>query len=217
MPLHPDAQQYLDFRNQNGYRPVDELDPDAGGEQAKRFALVTRGEDVASVKDREIPGPYGPIPPAGVPPQARNDAAAGGLFSWRRLGDGQFGYGRSSLSLMGKRGAVCGGVRELPACAGIQVSRRGGRFRTQRQNGLPNTPPNLKVTRRNSPIAGTSAGGNLAAVVSLMARDRGGPPIVFQLLMVPITDYNFETDSYTENAEGYGLTSKAMKCTGDII
>src|SRR5262249_39147174 len=38
-------------------------------------------------------------------------------------------------------------------------------------------------------VGGGSAGGNLAAAVALMARDRGGPPIVFQLLQLPVLDF----------------------------
>ncbi|MCY3622203.1 MAG: alpha/beta hydrolase [Gammaproteobacteria bacterium] len=60
-------------------------------------------------------------------------------------------------------------------------------------------------------VAGDSAGGNLAAVVAQMARDRGGPPIAFQLLVYPVTDgVNFDRASYRDNAEGYLLTAEAM-------
>lgn len=59
-------------------------------------------------------------------------------------------------------------------------------------------------------VGGTSAGANLAAAVPLMARDRGHPPIAFQLLVYPITDGGMETPSYRENAEGYFLTRAAM-------
>lgn len=56
-------------------------------------------------------------------------------------------------------------------------------------------------------VAGESAGGNLAAVVCLMAQDRGGPPLVFQLLAYPSTNLaTLETDSYRAFAKGYGLT-----------
>ncbi|TMA64970.1 MAG: alpha/beta hydrolase, partial [Deltaproteobacteria bacterium] len=57
---------------------------------------------------------------------------------------------------------------------------------------------------------GDSAGGNLAAVVTLMARDRGGPKLVYQLLIYPATDVDFETRSCRENAEGYFLTRADM-------
>ena len=60
-------------------------------------------------------------------------------------------------------------------------------------------------------VSGDSAGGNLAAVVAQMARDEAGPPLVFQLLVYPVTNgHVFETASYRENAEGYMLTAEAM-------
>ena len=45
-------------------------------------------------------------------------------------------------------------------------------------------------------VVGNSVGGNMAAMVALMAKDRGGPKISFQLLFYPATDANFETASY---------------------
>jgi acetyl esterase len=60
-------------------------------------------------------------------------------------------------------------------------------------------------------VGGDSAGGNLAAVVALMARDRGGPPLAFQLLVYPIIDCDTETWSYRQFAEGFGLTRAAMR------
>jgi acetyl esterase len=59
-------------------------------------------------------------------------------------------------------------------------------------------------------IGGDSAGGNLAAVVALMARDRGAPSLVHQLLVYPVTDAACATVSYRENADGYLLTKAAM-------
>ena len=60
-------------------------------------------------------------------------------------------------------------------------------------------------------VAGWSAGGNLAAVVSQLARDAGGPAIVGQLLMTPVTDCDMDTGSYRENADGYVLTKPLME------
>ena len=60
-------------------------------------------------------------------------------------------------------------------------------------------------------VAGDSAGGNLAAVVAQMARDRREPAIAFQLLVYPVTDgVNFDRASYRDNADGYLLTAEAM-------
>jgi acetyl esterase len=44
-----------------------------------------------------------------------------------------------------------------------------------------------------------------------MARDRGGPPICFQLLVYPVTDFSFDTPSYRDNAEGYFLRRTSME------
>jgi acetyl esterase len=60
-------------------------------------------------------------------------------------------------------------------------------------------------------VAGDSAGGNLAAVTALRIRDEGGPRLLGQLLIYPVTDYiEPGTPSMQENAEGYGLTRAGM-------
>jgi acetyl esterase len=59
-------------------------------------------------------------------------------------------------------------------------------------------------------VSGDSAGGNLAAVVAQIARDREKPSICFQLLIYPVIDAACDTPSYSENAEGYFLTKDAM-------
>jgi len=60
-------------------------------------------------------------------------------------------------------------------------------------------------------VAGDSAGGNLAAVVALGARDRGGPAIAFQLLVYPALDAAGDTGSWREYAEGFYLTAAGMR------
>jgi acetyl esterase len=58
-------------------------------------------------------------------------------------------------------------------------------------------------------VGGMSAGANLAATVTHMARDRGGPALIFQLLLVPVTDFRLlSTPSLEEYAEGYFLTKE---------
>ena len=59
-------------------------------------------------------------------------------------------------------------------------------------------------------VGGDSAGGNLAAAVTLRVRGRLRRPPAFQLLIYPITDCNLNTGSYLDNAEGYLLTRPAM-------
>jgi acetyl esterase len=61
-------------------------------------------------------------------------------------------------------------------------------------------------------VGGDSAGGNLAAVTALRIRDEGGPKLIGQLLLYPVTDFHTSgTPSYAENAEGYGLTRATME------
>jgi acetyl esterase len=60
-------------------------------------------------------------------------------------------------------------------------------------------------------VGGDSAGGNLAAAAALRIRDEGGPALLGQLLIYPVTDYYTPgTPSYRENADGYGLTRDTM-------
>ena len=67
------------------------------------------------------------------------------------------------------------------------------------------------VDARRIAVGGDSAGGNLAAAVTLMARDRGGPALAFQLLVYPVTDHAFDTPSYRAFGKGYALTETAMR------
>ena len=69
----------------------------------------------------------------------------------------------------------------------------------------------INVDGKRLAVAGNSVGGNMAAVVSLMAKDKGTPAIKFQLLLWPVTDANFNTSSYNQYAEGHFLTKNMMK------
>ena len=68
----------------------------------------------------------------------------------------------------------------------------------------------LKINAKQIAVGGDSAGGNLATVMALMARDAGGPPISFQVLIYPGTDQRMEHPSIKRNGEGYLLTEKSM-------
>jgi acetyl esterase len=60
-------------------------------------------------------------------------------------------------------------------------------------------------------VAGMSAGGNLAAIVALLAREQGGPSIEYQLLIVPVLDCDLDRASYFENISGLGLEREEMR------
>jgi acetyl esterase len=62
----------------------------------------------------------------------------------------------------------------------------------------------------NLVVGGDSAGGNLSAVVSLMSRERKGPHITAQVLIYPVTDLSYDTESYREFNNGFGLDRDLM-------
>ena len=68
----------------------------------------------------------------------------------------------------------------------------------------------LDIDADNLAVAGDSAGGNLATVMCLKARDEAGPSIKHQVLIYPVTDGAMDTGSYVENGEGYMLSRDTM-------
>jgi acetyl esterase len=69
----------------------------------------------------------------------------------------------------------------------------------------------LNIDAARMAVAGDSAGGNMAAVVSILAAERGGPRISSAVLFYPVTAADFETASYRQFAEGYFLTRASMQ------
>ncbi len=68
----------------------------------------------------------------------------------------------------------------------------------------------IGVDGKKLAVAGNSVGGNMAAVVALMAKDKHGPEIKLQVLFWPVTNASFDTPSYLEYAEGRFLTRNMM-------
>lgn len=69
----------------------------------------------------------------------------------------------------------------------------------------------LNIDSSRLAVAGDSVGANMATVVALLSKNRGGPKIDYQVLFYPVTDADFETESYKEFKNGYWLSRKAMK------
>ena len=74
----------------------------------------------------------------------------------------------------------------------------------------------LNVDASRLAIAGDSVGGNMSAVVTLLAKERGGPKIAYQVLFYPLLDYLGDTGSYRTYADGPWLTTKTMKWMFDL-
>ena len=69
----------------------------------------------------------------------------------------------------------------------------------------------LRIDPLRLAVAGDSVGGNMAAAVTLMANQRRGPKIAFQVLFYPVTDSGFDTPSYNQFGDGPWLTKRAMQ------
>lgn len=71
--------------------------------------------------------------------------------------------------------------------------------------------PEINVDGKRLAVVGNSAGGNLAAAVALMSKDKKAPELKLQVLFWPVTDANFETVSYNQFARDRFLTKDMMK------
>ena len=69
----------------------------------------------------------------------------------------------------------------------------------------------IRVDGRRLAIVGNSVGGNMTAAVALMAQHKGGPELKCQVMLWPVTDANFDTESYLEYPDGYFLSRAMMK------
>jgi acetyl esterase len=213
MQLDPQMKAILDRAAAAGGKPFHEMTPTEA-----RAALETLFEDfrgqpkeVAKTEDRKIPGPAGDIP----------------IRIYTPAGAGPFG----TLVFFHGGGWVIGSIethdhtcRDLTAGAGCVTISVG--YRLAPESKFPAGPEDcyaatkwvadnaraLNVDANRIAVGGDSAGGNLAAVIPQMARDRGSPKIAFQLLIYPATDCANQTPSQHEfNEDGYILSRRDME------
>jgi acetyl esterase len=210
MPLDPQAQGLLDMMAAAGQPPLHELPPEeARNAFVGMVQLAGPPEPVAKVEDRTIPGPGGDIPVRVYTPD----------------GSGPFPvlvYFHGGGWVIGNCDSIDGPCRSVTNAAGCVVVSVDYRLAPEAKfpaaaddcyavtRYVADHPGEFNIDPARIAVGGDSAGGNLAAVVSLMARDQGGPPLVFQLLIYPVTDLSYDTVSYRDNADGFLLTRDAM-------
>jgi acetyl esterase len=210
MALHSQCKAFLDTLASAGGKPLEQL-PLAEARMVPRALIELGGpeEPVARVDNRVIPGPAQPIPLRIYRPVLAENLPAlmffhGGGFVICDLES----HDRQCRSLANASGCVVVAVdyrlapeHRFPAApedayaATCYVAEHSGEF------GID--PDRIAV-------GGDSAGGNLAAVVTLMARDRGGPALKFQLLIYPVVDFEDESPSMHEYASDHFLTRELM-------
>lgn len=116
--------------------------------------------------------------------------------------------------------AVCRRIAKTSGCVVIAVDYRLSPehpFPTPLQDCIRATryvsdhPEQLGVLPEKLALAGDSAGGNLAAAVALHCRDEGGPTVDLQVLLYPVIEPHFDTPSYLQFSDGFGLTRATMQ------
>jgi acetyl esterase len=178
-----------------------------------RVAFAARplppGAPVAGVEDRAVPGPGGDIPIRIYTPDGH---APFPVLVW-------FHGGGWVLGDLASADHVCRELANAASCIVVSVD-----YRLAPEYLFPAAADDCEAAynwavanaasfggdSHRVAVGGDSAGGNLAAVVSLRAKEKGAQLPVFQLLIYPVTDHNFERPSYIANADGYLLTKLAM-------
>jgi acetyl esterase len=210
MAVDPQARTILDQMAEMDNPPLNELSvSEARQGHAAVAAMEGPPEPVAGVEDRNLPGPGGDLPvriymPFGKGPFPVLMYFHGG--GWV-IGDIESSDGLSR-SLTNAAGCILVSVGyrlapENPFPAAVDDAYHATLWAAANASSFGGDPSRIAV-------CGDSAGGNLAAVVALIARDQMKPAICFQLLIYPVTDAACDTPSYSENAEGYFLTRDAM-------
>jgi len=208
MPLDPQAQDVVDQLTGSGYPPNHGV-----SHEVTRANMDSRprapGPEVAKVEDRAVPGVGPDVPVRIYTPEGEGPFP---VLVWFHGG----GW------VVGNLDTADGTARHLTVQTGCVVVSVGyslapeARFPAAADDCYAVTQwvarngASINVDPSNIAVGGDSSGGNLAAVVSLMARDRGGPALAFQLLVYPVTSRDCDTVSYRENADGYLLTKDGM-------
>ena len=219
MPVDPVLREMLD---RAGAQPPDatgltiqEQREAAHGMVAGLAALSEEGPEVAQVRDRVVPGPYGEFPVRVFTPEGTGPFPAYVYFH----GGGWW---------MGNIAMTEGECRHIVRDVGCVVVSIDYHLAPEHKFPIPvedcytattwvvEHADELAVDPERVAVGGSSSGGNLAAAVCLMARDRGGPLLSFQLLVSPALDRNFETPSYHQNSDGYGLTRDTVSWFWDL-
>src|SRR3954463_609186 len=218
--LHPQIVTVIEAMRRAGLKPIEASSPDEARRQMEETAQSRKAEalPVARVENREIPGPAGPIRVRLYWPENNALGANGGravpAIAYYHGGGHVIGS-LDTHDLIARN--LCHGAAALV----MSVDYRMGpehRFPAAVEDSfaalewLHANAAGLGVDPERLGVHGDSAGANLAAVVALMARDRGGPSLRLQSLVYPVADYTLNTASYRTFAEGYGLlTAAAMR------
>jgi acetyl esterase len=211
MPLDPQSRFLLDQLAARGGPALHELDVPAARQAFEALRLPVPGEPVAAVEALRLPGPDGEVPARLYVPEGAPAASAALVY---------FHGGGWVIGSPDTHENLCRALANRSGARVVSVD-----YRLAPEHRWPAAAEDcyavtchlaeqgaaLGVDGARLAVAGDSAGGNLAAVVALLARERGGPRLRHQVLLYPVTDHDFERPSYRENGADYFLTTEAMR------
>ena len=208
--LHPQARALLELIEASGLPPTHTLPPVEARRfyRERRFFTQPAPPEVAEVRELQAEGPHGPIPLRLVRPRGAGSAATLPVLVYYHGGGWTIGD-------LDTHDTLCRELANASGCAVVSVDYRMGpehRFPAAVDDCIAATywvrrnAAGLGVDAARLAVGGDSAGGNLAAVVSIAARDAGDLPIAFQLLIYPATDMRRVAASHETNGQGYLLT-----------
>jgi acetyl esterase len=214
MPLDPKAKAMIDFMAQMPMPPWSEVDPVAYRAMTEAGRFPPPDLPLAEISDRFIPGPGGPLAVRVYRFSAEPDQPAVVYFHG----------GGFVIGSLESHDGTCRRLAHGAGCTLISVD-----YRLAPESKFPaavddayaatawvaDNAAALKIDPSRIAVAGDSAGGNLAAVVAILTRDRRGPALVHQLLIYPVTDMAFASESYVTNGDDYFLTRDMMAWFGE--
>lgn len=211
MPLDPAVKAMLDNMKAAGFPELDSLPPAQLRKVTAEMFSAQRGalEAIARVEDRKIPGPAGSIP-------VRVYTSAGsGPFPVLVF----FHGGGFVIGDLESHDGVCRALANQARCVVVAID-----YRLAPEHKYPAAVEDcfaatryvsehgaeFNIDPKRLAVGGDSAGGNLSAVVSILARDRKAPAIAFQLLVYPATDMACDTYSHKTFTD-YFLTDRSIR------
>ncbi|WP_106496732.1 alpha/beta hydrolase [Lentibacillus sp. Marseille-P4043] len=213
MPVNPKIQFFLDKLNALPKTPLDEITPEAyrAMETESIKNLPQLEEPVKKVEDRVLKLKGRDIPVRVYTPN-KGTAPHPGLVYYHG--------GGWVLGDLESHDAVCRFLANTASCVVISVD-----YRLAPESKFPAAVDDaydslewiveheeeFAIDRSRIAVGGDSAGGNLAAVACIIAKERKAPEICHQLLLYPSTGFKEEPPSLKENAEGYFLTAESME------
>lgn len=210
--MEPIIQEFLDYVNAMEVPPIYELSPDDARKVLLKFQDIEVKQLPAEVEDIKIPSSLGSEISIRIVRPLNSDSKLPAVV-----------YFHGGGWILGDKNTHDRFVKEI--AVGAQAVVIFVNFSHSPESKYPvaieeayeatkyvfENGESLNIDSSRLAVVGDSVGGNMATVVTILAKERGGPKIDYQVLFYPVTAANFKTESYNKFAKGFWLTKEAMK------